>query len=85
MWMLLMPSFLSIHNSSMMFSGERRRIVILVADVLDAVGAARRAAAAGDDEGERAFDQRHAVFLQGQQLMHRHRQSSRLAMNGRGN
>jgi hypothetical protein len=53
MWMLLMPSFF---QHPQLFHDQLWRAqahAVLVADVLDAVGAARRAAAAGDDEGER--------------------------------
>jgi hypothetical protein len=46
---------------------------VLVAHVLDAVRASRRAAPAGHDKRERSLDQRHAVLLQGQQLVHRDR------------
>ena len=74
MWMLLIPSRLSSHSSSMISSGERSAHAELIGDVLDAVGAAGRAAPAGDDEGERTLDQRHAVLLQRQQVVQRDRQ-----------
>ena len=44
---------------------------VLVGHMLDAVLAARRAAAAGDDEGERPLDHRHALLVEGQHLMAR--------------
>ncbi len=56
----------------------------LVADVLDAVGTAGRAAAAGDDEGERPFDHRHAVLLQRQQLVQGNRQVVQAGNEGTG-
>ena len=45
-----------------------------VADVLDAVGAAGRAAAARHDEGERPLEQRHPVLVERQQVVQRDRQ-----------
>ena len=74
MWMLWMPRSESRCISSTIFCGERSADAVLIADVLDAVLAACRAAAAGDDEGERPLDHRHALLVQRQQLVQRHRQ-----------
>ena len=42
---------------------------ILIADMLDAELASRRAAAAGDDEGERALHHGHPLLVQGQEMV----------------
>ena len=44
---------------------------ILIADMFDAVGAAGRTAPAGHNKGKWALDQRHPIFLQRQQIVHR--------------
>ncbi len=66
-----MPSFFNTHNSSIIFSGERTRTAVLVRDMLDAVRAPGRAAAAGHDEGEIPLHHRHAICREWQQMMQR--------------